>query len=364
MTSISKLKHEFLICLEYSRKILADQVNGYQDSERIFKGAALTLYYVEKYAQMIGYKMQPIDMERAVYVGGLIDPYDSIIDQVTIDEALVSCARFFKVLNTGEFTPVNKRENVFVDLYSTLTQILPPKKYENIYTLLATMHMVESVAILQKKGAAHIIGIPDKEYTSPLSNNLLRQVMEMKGGLSLLLFSGLIDNNIQLEPGFNQYELGSEMALKRRIRAYICEGKPLFELQTSISELVYSMGNYIQAMDDLRDVTEDYTRDIETYTQRVGTVKSLLTAKNFRKQIVDQTSRLFSKEQGNIFLMYADFYFARTIGIAVKRDVAKYASYILKMGRIVALPFQFIYNSLAWTQPRYSSENNHVRKYS
>ena len=364
MTSTSTLKSEFLICLEYSRKVLAKQVGEYQDAERIFKGAALTLYYVEKYAQMIGYNMQPVDRERAVYVGGLIDPYDSTIDQVKIDEALVSCIRFFRVLNTGEFTPANKRENVFVNLYSTLIQILPPKEHDNFYTLLAIMHMVESVAILQKRGSGHIIEMPEKEYISPLSNDLLRQVMEMKGGLSLLLFSALIDDNIQLEPGFNQYKLDSEIGLKRRIRAYVCEGKPLFELQTPISELVYSMGNYIQAMDDLRDVTEDHAGDIETYTQRVGTIKALLTAKNFRRQIVDQTSRSFDKEQANIFLMYADFYFARTIGIAIKRDVTKYASYILKMGHALILPFQFIYNSLVWKPHRYFSGDNHLRKYS
>lgn len=362
MASVSKLKSEFLDCLEYSRQILANQVEGYQDAERIFKGAALTLYYVEKYAQMIGYEMQPIDKERAVYVGGLIDPYDSTIDQVTIDEALVACTRFFKVLNTGEFTPTNKREEVFVDLYSTLTQILPPKEYKKFYTLLATMHMVESVAILQKRGSGHIIEMPEKAYTSPLSNDLLRQVMKMKGGLSLLLFSGLIDDNIQLEPGFNQQELESAPALQQRIRAYACEGKPLFKLQTPVSELVYAMGNYIQAMDDLRDVTEDYTRDIETYTQRVGTIKALLTAKNFRNQIVKQSSRLFNKEQGNIFLMYADFYFARTIGIAIKRDITRYAGYTLKIGQAFILPFQLINNSLR--QHRYLTDNNQARKYS
>lgn len=345
MNSTSKLKSEFLTCLEYSKKILVKQVAGYKDAERVFKGAALTLYYVEKYAHMVGYKMQPIDMERAVYVGGLIDPYDSTIDQGTIDNALTACARFFGVLNTGEFTPENNREEVFLNLYSILTKILPPQEHDNFYAFLATMHMVESVAILQKKGSAYIIAESDKYYTSPLSNDLLRQVMEMKGGLSLLLFSSLIDRNVQIKPEFDQYELGSKTALKRRIRAYVLENKHLFELQTPRSRLVYSMGNYIQAMDDLRDVNEDYSRDIETFTQRVGILKSLLTARNYRNQIISQTSGLFNQEQGNAFLTYADFYFARTIGIAVKREVTKYASQALSMGHILALPFQLLHSN-------------------
>jgi hypothetical protein len=320
---ISKFKREFLECLEYSKKVLIEHVEGYKDAERVFKGAALTLYYVEKYAHMLGYKMQSIDMERAAYVGGLIDPYDSIIDKGTIDEAVASCARYFRLLNTGEFTPANGREHVFLSLYSALTKMLPQKEHDDFYTILAVMNMVESVAILQKRGSGYIIGISDRHYASPLSDDLLCTVMEMKGGMSFLLFSSLIDENIQIAPGFNQQELGSKVALKQRILDYVLEGKPLFELQTARSKLIYSMGNFVQAMDDLRDVNEDCSRNLETFTQRVGTLKSFLTAKIYRNQMTSQISHLFNKEQSAAFLMYSDFYFARTIGVAVKREALR-----------------------------------------
>ncbi|MFH0876217.1 MAG: hypothetical protein V1859_09845 [archaeon] len=290
---------------------LSDLVNGYENKDFVYAGAAVVLLYIEGYSRLIGHDLTENERSNALLVGGLIDPYDSAIDSSSIDEAIASCKRYFELLGFGNYKPRNQNEEAFYALYNRLTERLPEDSNPNFYKILGFMTVVELIANLQRTGSHYLLGQEVDESRSPLNNEQLMKIMQAKGGVALMLLGSLIDLDVKLVGDIDYGQLAACPSMPALLDSYDARND-LFVVPPGRSAMTYLFGSYTQNMDDIGDMAQDKKKGYETFSRRVGFVQSLRNALHLRKELKRQLLRYDEKEV-NAYLEFADLYLYKGI---------------------------------------------------
>ena len=130
-----------------------------QRKERMAKLSAVTLLLQDLNCQITGVSPSHNITEQSILIGGIIDPYDGIQDKKTVHQALefsVNLSRVFspQVDEVDLFdSGIDEEENFFYNFLSLVRAAVPPKQYEAFWNVLSSLHLVQTISLLQRADA-------------------------------------------------------------------------------------------------------------------------------------------------------------------------------------------------------------------
>lgn len=246
--------------LEQELFMLLDPDTVTADKKRMVKLATASEMLLSQYCAMTNIPYTPQMRRAVVLTGGMIDPYDGMLDSESPLASVhtgISLLKHFdpatSVLQTS-FRPETENTQ-FLRLFGRYKERVSDRVFPGYWPVAAVMHMTQILSLLQRKDIQELAGVP-------LTPSDVAYISSVKGGVNALLYLGLADPSvadsvakIDVHKSWNLQEVWDTY---HTIESLVhLENQPFLRA-------IFTSGSFIQLVDDYEDRYTDKKAGIAT----------------------------------------------------------------------------------------------------